>query len=604
MPPGPRYWSRGEAVGPRAAAARRRPRRRCPGAERAGRPAARWWRPSTGPCAGGEHLLVQAGTGTGKSLAYLVPALARGRRVVVATATKALQAQLVDKDLPRLVHALARAARAHPDVRAGQGARQLPVPAAGARRAGRGAGAGGAVRGGAAVRRWRGRSLRLREWADGTADRRPRRRALPGERPGLARRCRCRARDCLGRRCPDLVDCFAEQAREAGEGGRRRRRQPRAARPARLHRRARSCPSTTRWSSTRRTSSSASATEALTARAGPRPTLRRAVSAAADAAAAVHPGAPAGRRRRAGRAAVRRSRPAGIRRLPDGAARRARAGRGGLRRRRVGGRPRRRASSTRPPRRERERARQALTDVAEAAVGAARADGRAARVYAVGEPGPCAAGLAAVGRRCAGRPAVRRVDRRRDVGDADPRRLLRPHRTAARAASAGAPAAGATTTRTTSRRSAGGPRRRQPVRLPAAGPAVGGRRPAAAVRGRAGRAAVDALLVELVAAAGGRTLGLFSSTAAAARAAAAVRAARPDLPVLLQGEDSARCAGPPLRRRRPHLPVRDPLVLAGRRHARQRLPARGHRPDPVRPRRRPAVQARLEAARAGRLPRR
>jgi ATP-dependent DNA helicase DinG len=50
-------------------------------------------------------------------------------------------------------------------------------------------------------------------------------------------------------------------------------------------------------------------------------------------------------------------------------------------------------------------------------------------------------------------------------------------------------------------------------------------------------AAVDQLLVELVTAAGGRTLGLFSSTAAAARAAAAMRAAT-DLPVLLQGEDS------------------------------------------------------------------
>src|SRR3954454_24220619 len=54
----------------------------------------------------GEHLLVQAGTGTGKSLAYLVPALASGKKVVVATATKALQAQLVDKDLPRLADAL------------------------------------------------------------------------------------------------------------------------------------------------------------------------------------------------------------------------------------------------------------------------------------------------------------------------------------------------------------------------------------------------------------------------------------------------------------------------------------------------------------------
>ncbi|MDQ3502940.1 MAG: ATP-dependent DNA helicase, partial [Actinomycetota bacterium] len=49
--------------------------------------------------------------------------------------------------------------------------------------------------------------------------------------------------------------------------------------------------------------------------------------------------------------------------------------------------------------------------------------------------------------------------------------------------------------------------------------------------------AVDELLIELVQAAGGRTLGLFSSTAAAARAAAAVRAVT-DLPILLQGEDS------------------------------------------------------------------
>src|SRR5690606_16403401 len=58
----------------------------------------------------GEHLLVQAGTGTGKSLAYLVPALLLGQGggpVVVSTATLALQAQLVDHDLPRLVAAAA-----------------------------------------------------------------------------------------------------------------------------------------------------------------------------------------------------------------------------------------------------------------------------------------------------------------------------------------------------------------------------------------------------------------------------------------------------------------------------------------------------------------
>jgi len=53
-----------------------------------------------------QHLLVQAGTGTGKSLGYLVPALLHDDRVVVATATLALQHQLVERDLPRLVEAV------------------------------------------------------------------------------------------------------------------------------------------------------------------------------------------------------------------------------------------------------------------------------------------------------------------------------------------------------------------------------------------------------------------------------------------------------------------------------------------------------------------
>ena len=52
------------------------------------------------------HLIVQAGTGTGKSLAYLVPALALGTRVVVSTATKALQDQLAHRDLPQLSRSL------------------------------------------------------------------------------------------------------------------------------------------------------------------------------------------------------------------------------------------------------------------------------------------------------------------------------------------------------------------------------------------------------------------------------------------------------------------------------------------------------------------
>jgi ATP-dependent DNA helicase DinG len=58
----------------------------------------------------GVHLAVQAGTGTGKSLAYLVPAvrhaMERGTTVVVSTATIALQRQLIERDLPRLAGAL------------------------------------------------------------------------------------------------------------------------------------------------------------------------------------------------------------------------------------------------------------------------------------------------------------------------------------------------------------------------------------------------------------------------------------------------------------------------------------------------------------------
>ena len=67
----------------------------------------------------GEHLAVQAGTGTGKSLAYLVPAIARAidtnEPVVVSTATIALQRQLVDRDLPRLADSLSDVLARSPD---------------------------------------------------------------------------------------------------------------------------------------------------------------------------------------------------------------------------------------------------------------------------------------------------------------------------------------------------------------------------------------------------------------------------------------------------------------------------------------------------------
>ena len=56
----------------------------------------------------GEHLVAEAGTGTGKSLAYLLPALESGQRIVVATATKALQEQLLQQDVPAAARALGR----------------------------------------------------------------------------------------------------------------------------------------------------------------------------------------------------------------------------------------------------------------------------------------------------------------------------------------------------------------------------------------------------------------------------------------------------------------------------------------------------------------
>lgn len=67
----------------------------------------------------GQHLLVQAGTGTGKSLGYLAPALTRvahhpKERVVVATATLALQAQLASKDIPSALDAVQKATGRRP----------------------------------------------------------------------------------------------------------------------------------------------------------------------------------------------------------------------------------------------------------------------------------------------------------------------------------------------------------------------------------------------------------------------------------------------------------------------------------------------------------
>src|SRR5215467_3740156 len=55
-----------------------------------------------------QHVVIEAGTGTGKTLAYLIPAIRSGRKVVISTATKSLQEQLFQKDIPFLQKNFAR----------------------------------------------------------------------------------------------------------------------------------------------------------------------------------------------------------------------------------------------------------------------------------------------------------------------------------------------------------------------------------------------------------------------------------------------------------------------------------------------------------------
>ncbi|WP_411014369.1 DEAD/DEAH box helicase, partial [Salmonella sp. ZJHZ21_0002] len=56
--------------------------------------------------AGESQLVVEAGTGTGKTFAYLVPALLSGKKTIISTGSKNLQEQLFHRDLPLMVDAL------------------------------------------------------------------------------------------------------------------------------------------------------------------------------------------------------------------------------------------------------------------------------------------------------------------------------------------------------------------------------------------------------------------------------------------------------------------------------------------------------------------
>jgi ATP-dependent DNA helicase DinG len=167
----------------------------------------------------GEHLAVQAGTGTGKSLAYLVPAIRYAMMsrstVVVATATIALQRQLIDRDLPRLVTAVAPLLGQEPAFAILKGRRNYlclhrqkggptddpqdalfePADSGPASPLGR-------------------QVKRLHDWAEVTTTG-DRDELVPGVPEAAWRQVSVSAQECIGaQRCPFGSRCFAEKARE------------------------------------------------------------------------------------------------------------------------------------------------------------------------------------------------------------------------------------------------------------------------------------------------------------------------------------------------------------------------------------------------------
>ncbi|MET0199111.1 MAG: DEAD/DEAH box helicase, partial [Rhodococcus fascians] len=164
----------------------------------------------------GQHLAVQAGTGTGKSLAYLVPsirhAVESGRTVVVSTATIALQRQLVDRDLPRLADALTGAIGRRPKFAILKGRNNylcMNKIHSGASEEAPEAELFDAF----AVSRLGREVVRLTKWSSDTetGDRDD---VVPGVSDQAWRQVSVTARECLGKsRCPVGEDCFAERAR-------------------------------------------------------------------------------------------------------------------------------------------------------------------------------------------------------------------------------------------------------------------------------------------------------------------------------------------------------------------------------------------------------
>jgi ATP-dependent DNA helicase DinG len=163
-----------------------------------------------------EHLAVQAGTGTGKSLAYLVPSLRHavrtGRTVVVSTATIALQRQLVERDLPRLSEALSKPLGRAAKFAILKGRNNylclnkinsvIPDEPAEAE-----------LFDAFAISRLGREVQRLNEWASDT-ETGDRDELAPGVTDRAWRQVSVSSRECLGKsRCPFGQDCYAERAR-------------------------------------------------------------------------------------------------------------------------------------------------------------------------------------------------------------------------------------------------------------------------------------------------------------------------------------------------------------------------------------------------------
>jgi ATP-dependent DNA helicase DinG len=168
----------------------------------------------------GEHLAVQAGTGTGKSLAYLIPAIRHAMvedaTVIVSTATIALQRQLVDRDLPRLAKTLKPLLGREPTFAILKGRRNYLC----LHRIHTGAPEepdDGALFDPFAASAIGRQVKRLHEWSSDT-ETGDRDELVPGVGDQAWRQVSVTARECLGlSRCPVGSDCFAERARaEAG----------------------------------------------------------------------------------------------------------------------------------------------------------------------------------------------------------------------------------------------------------------------------------------------------------------------------------------------------------------------------------------------------